>query len=344
MHNCHPAMQTYLADLEARHGLTIKYQRWSSRYQDKAPFRHEVELLGPPSGLPSAFDIPYKNEVRKVDVAHCVPQAGERIELVHGDGDNHFLVAAVDGRRVTLAFDLERLFEAPQAQGDLQPGLVLEAVLGAALPKAVQNVKDYRWVDEAARFVQWNVQGVDDQVAAWKNNIRDNEHELDRLTTMSASMVRKNSELREQCKGASSTTKKEREDNASKEFLALTKMVCPGGPVQTVDLDYGRLVIVLQPLFLEYDGSDYSMGAYTLQIAADTVRIWSDSGNRYPHPHVSSDGVPCWGNLGPHVAKLLGERQYVGLVATIGEFLKSYNERDAYRRIEHWDPDYSDEE
>lgn len=234
MHNCHPATQTYLADLEARHGVTIKYQRWSSRYADKGPFRHEVELLGPPSGLPAPFDLPYKTEIRKVDVANTIPQSGERIELTHGD--NHFLVAAVEGRRVTLAFDLECMFEAPQE--NLQPGLVLDAVLGTALPKAVQNVKDYRWVDEAARFVQWNVQGVDDQVAAWNNNIRDNEHELDRLTTMSASMVRKNAELCEQCKGASSTTKKEREDNASKEFLALTKMV--PDPVQTVDLDYDR--------------------------------------------------------------------------------------------------------
>jgi hypothetical protein len=338
MHICHPAMQTYLADLEHRHGIAIRYQRWSSRYQDRAPFRHEVELLGPFSGLPAPFDVPYKEEVRKVEVAHSLPQQGERIDLAIGD--NHYPVASVEGRRITLAFDLERLFEAPQ--GDLQPGLVLEAVLSQALPKAVHNVKEYRWQDEAARFIQWNVQGVDDQVNAWKQNIRENEHELERLTTMSASMVRKNAELREQSKAAQVMTKKDREDYAGREFLALTKMV--PDPVQTVDLDYGRLVVVLQPVTLEHDGCEYHMGAYTLQIAADNVRIWSDSGNRYPHPHVSSDGVPCWGNLGPHVSKLLGERQFVGLVATVVEFLHSYNERDAYRRIEHWDPDYSEEE
>jgi hypothetical protein len=338
MHICHPAMQTYLADLEVRHGIAIRYQRWSSRYQDRAAFRHEVELLGPFSGLPALFDVPYKEEVRKVEVAHSLPQQGERIDLTIGD--NRYPVASVDGRRVTLAFDLERLFEAPQ--GDLQPGLVLEAVLNAALPKAVHNVKEYRWSDEAARFIQWNVQGVDDQVNAWKQNVRDNEHELERLTAMSATMVRKNAELREQMKAGADLTKAERELKAKEEFTALVKMV--PAPVQTVDLDYGRLVVVLQPVTLEHDGCEYSMGAYTLQIAADNVRIWSDSGNRYPHPHVSSDGVPCWGNLGPHVAKLLGERQYVGLVATIVEFLHSYNERDAYRRIETWDPDWSEEE
>jgi hypothetical protein len=338
MHICHAAMQTYLADLEVRHGITIRYQRWSSRYQDRAAFRHEVEILGPFSGLPAPFDIPYKEEIRKVEVAHCLPQTGERIELMHND--NKHVVAAVEGRRITLAFDLERLFEAPQ--GDMQPGLVLEAVLSQALPKAVHNVKEYRWEDEAARFIQWNVQGVDDQVNTWKQNIRDNEQEAERMTSLVAALVRKNTELREQSRAASHMTKKEREQAAKAEFLGLTKMV--PDPVQTVDLDYGRLVVVLSPITLEYDGCDYAMGSFTLQIAADNVRIWSDSGNRYPHPHVSSDGVPCWGNLGPHVSKLLGERQFVGLVATVVEFLHSYNERDAYRRIEHWDPDYSEEE
>jgi hypothetical protein len=338
MHICHAAMKTYLEDLQARCGLPIRYQRWSSRYQDKAPFRHEIELLGPHSGLPGPFDIPYKGEVRSVEVATSQPSIGERVELLLGD--NSYIVAAVDGRRITLAFDLERLFEAPQ--GDIQPGLVLESVLNIAVPRAVENIKTYRWEDEAARFVQWNVQGVDDQVATWRSNVRDNEAELDRLTTMTSSLVRKNADLREQMKAAVASTKVDRQDRARQEFGSVLKMV--PAPVQTVDLDYGRLVVVLQPITLSHDGCDFQMGAYTLQIAADNIRIWSDSGNRYPHPHVSSDGLPCWGNLGPHVAKLLGERSYAGLLATVVHFLHSYNERDAYRRIETWDPDWSDDE
>ena len=39
MHVCHPNTQTCLADIEARHGVPIKYQRWSSQYADKALFR-----------------------------------------------------------------------------------------------------------------------------------------------------------------------------------------------------------------------------------------------------------------------------------------------------------------
>ena len=338
MHTCHPAMKTYLEDLEVRCALSIRYQRWSSRYEDKSPFRREIELRGPFTGSPSSFEIPYHDEVLQVEVTNSEPPRGERIEL-HVN-ERHFHVASVDGRRITLAFDLERLFEAPQ--GDLQPGLVLEAVLRVALFKAEQNVKTYAWEDEAARFVTWNVQGIDDQVNGWRQNVRDNEQELERLTTLTSTLVRKNAELREQMKAAVASTKVDREARARAEFRDVIKMV--PSPVQSVDLDHGRLVVVLQPITLENDGDEYHMGAYTLQFAADNVRIWSDLGLRYPHPHVSSDGVPCWGNLGPHVAKLMGERNYACLIAVIGEFLHSYNERDAYRRIEHWDPDWSEDD
>jgi hypothetical protein len=85
------------------------------------------------------------------------------------------------------------------------------------------------------------------------------------------------------------------------------------------------------------------MGAVTLMIMPDRVRMYSDSGRTYPHPHVSADGVPCWGNVGPGIAKLLGEGQYAALVAVIWEFLHSYNERDAYRHIQTWDPEYSED-
>ena len=340
MHMCHPAMQTYLADLEARNGVVIRYQRWSSRYQDKAPFRHEVELLGPYSGLPSPFQVPYKGEVRTIEVAHSQPPTGigERVELVQGE--NLYQVAAVDGRRITLAFDLERLFEAPQ--GDLQPGLLLEAVLGDAVPKAVLAIKNYAWVDEAARFTTWNVQGVDDQIAVWRGNVRDNDYELDRLTAVTAGLVRKNGELKESMKAASACTRQEREAKAQEEWAGLVRMV--PNPVQAVDLDYGKLTVVLKPMTIEDDSYEYQLGTFTLHISTDNVRIYSDTGKRYPHPHVSSDGIPCWGNLGPNIAKLLGERQYASLVSVILLFLHSYNEKDAYRRLETWDPDYNEDE
>ena len=334
MHHCDHTMAAYLDDWQAKLGLNIRYQRWSARYTDPAPFRNEIELLGPIAGSASECKLPYKDGTTTVTVVHGVPHTGEPVTI--SVEDDPCTVASVEGRRVRLAFDLERLFENP---GDIQPGLILEAVLGAALPKAAEYVKAYDWEREKTKFSAWMVSSVDGMVRNWKNAIRDNEYEANRLTSQISGLVRKNGELREQIAALETTTRPAQEQKAQEEFAALVKMM--PSPVTSVEVDYGKLSIVLEPLILEHDSTDYAMGCYTLTITSDKVHIWSDGGFSYPHPHVSSDGVPCWGNLGPGIGKLLGEGQYAALVSVILEFLHSYNERDAYRHIETWDPDYS---
>ena len=336
MHPCHANMQPYLADLEQRIGLPIVYQRWSSRYAEANPFKKEILLCGPLTGTPTSFSLPCAGTVHQVDLTQNAP-SGDIVNLVHDD--KVFPVCAVTGRRVQLVFDMERLFEVP---GDIQPGLVLEAVLAPALERAATFITGYDWKAETERFVTWNMQGTEAQVTGWRQNIKDNEHELERLFAMVSVLTRKNTELRELMVTTATATRKDREVRAGTEFLSLVKMF--PNPVESFDVEHGQFVVHLKPITLEDDGSEYEMGRFTLQLGNDAVRIYSDTGNRYPHPHVSSDGIPCWGNLGPHIAKLLGERQYAGLIAAIIEFLHSYNERDAYRRIEHWDPDHEDDD
>jgi hypothetical protein len=336
MHVCHANMQPYLADLESRLGLPIHYQRWSSRYQEHSRFQPALDLVGPYTGAPTPFSLPAGGEVREIRAVWCLPPQGDRIELEH-DG-NTYPVAAVQGRRVQLVFDLESLFENP---GELAPGQVLESVLEPALHKAAEHVKHYDWSAEQGRFVAWNVQGIDTQVATWRVQLRDNDYELDRIFTMSANLARKNAQIREMISTASSTTKVDTAKRAHDEFHELRKMM--PDVVESFDVEDGQLTAHLAPLTLEYEDVEYDMGRYLIQIGNDTVRIYADKGLRYPHPHVSSDGVPCWGNLGPAMARLLGERQYAGLLAAVVEFLHSYNPRDAYRYIEHWDPDYDED-
>ena len=337
MHHCDQTMAAYLLDWQAKLGLTIRYQRWSARYSDPAPFRREIELLGPITGAATECRFPYKDGVAVVDLVNGRPHTGEPVEVIVGD--EHFVVASVEGRRVRLAFDLEKLFEQPE---DIQPGRVLEMVLGAALPLAATYIQSYDWQRERTEFTAWMVSSVDGMVRNWKNAIRDNEYEANRLTSQISGLVRKNGELREQIVALEATTRPAQEQKAVEEFGALVKMM--PSPVVSVEVDYGKLSIVMEPLTLEHDGVDYEMGRYTLTITADKVHIWSDGGFSYPHPHVSSDGVPCWGNLGPGIGKMLGEGQYAALVAVVHEFLHSYNERDAYRHIETWDPDYNSDD
>ena len=334
MFNCHLQMRPFLADLRDRAKLPLTYTRALPRYQDNASFRHEIEVFGPPAGTPTPYFLPHAGTLHELQVVAALPYDGTAIMLSHDDAT--YTVASVLGRRVLLSFDLEHLFEEP---GGLAPGLVLEAVLAPAVLLAAENVRAYSWSAETTVFVNFNVVGIDQQILTWRNQVRDNEYELDRLCAMSAGTARKNSDLRDNIRAASQMTRQDRESKAQSEFEGLTKMVPE--VIRTLSVDHGRLTVVLQPLTLDVDECCYNMGSYTLHVDSDRVRIHSDNGRDYPHPHVSSDGIPCWGNLGSVIAKALGEREFVGLVTAIVAFLQSYNARDAYRDIEQWDPDYS---
>jgi len=53
----------------------------------------------------------------------------------------------------------------------------------------------------------------------------------------------------------------------------------------------------------------------------------------YQHPHISSEGYPCWGNISTSIPKLLAKLDLVGLTNLILKFLSSYRDEDAYTNI-----------
>ena len=57
----------------------------------------------------------------------------------------------------------------------------------------------------------------------------------------------------------------------------------------------------------------------------------------YFHPHVSTDGSPCLGNIGDDVNKLMAQREWGTLLLLLDEFLMSYNPLDPY--TQWFDPD-----
>ena len=50
----------------------------------------------------------------------------------------------------------------------------------------------------------------------------------------------------------------------------------------------------------------------------------------YFHPHISTQGSPCLGNIGEDVNKLLAQREWGTLLLLLDEFLMSYNPSDPY--------------
>jgi hypothetical protein len=59
---------------------------------------------------------------------------------------------------------------------------------------------------------------------------------------------------------------------------------------------------------------------------------------------VNAQGIPCLGNIGPTLARLLGAGEVSQSITLLLEFLRSYNPENPFLRIEKWDPEWEDEE
>ncbi len=332
-HPNHPALRARVQFIEQQHAVRIDWRRGCPAHRGDRAFRPAVEVVHPDYWRDRPRDVRLGDGVHSLRFPLHDWTTGER---VGGRQDDQFHeLAVVDGRVVYLLCDLEGDFEYPNG---VDEKLLLDTIFDQAVPLAARHINAYDWSAEKTAFVNWRVEAIDGQVRTWRSNIRDNDYELDNLTRRIANIVRVNAELRHNISVASEATRNGRAEKADTDFAALVKMI--PDVVEDVRLDYGRLNVRLAPVSIKHDGQGFPMGRYTLTFDGDSIRIVGDNGHEHPHPHVSTDGVPCWGNLAPAVGRLLGEGEYAALVSTIRSFLQSYNERDAYRELHTFHPDY----
>ena len=328
-HPRNPGLRARVQFLEQKHGVRLHWRHGTPPQPCDRRFVPALEVYHPLAWKEQRRDVTLGSETHPLRQPLQDWTHGERI------GD----LAVVDGRLIYLLVDLDGLFE---YAGGVDVNKLFDAVFDVAVPTAVAYVDGYDWSSERDQFVTWRLGALDSQVRTWRQNIRDNDYELDNLTRRITQLVRFNGDLRANIAATEGTTRSGRKEKATADFTALIKMM--PDLVEEVRTDFGRLVVKLKPVSIKHEGCAYEMGRYTVTFDGDSIRIHGDNGCEYPHPHVSSDGIPCWGNLGPAVGKLLGEGEYAALVTTIRSFLSSFNERDAYQELHHWDPDYEPDE
>ena len=332
----HPTL-TALIDFERqRTGIPVFWRRRQRR--DDGGFRPAIQFQGPTSAYPDRVMIPQDGNLFDVTVATGAINGGKEIGVKHND--EYYKLATVDGRYINFICDIEALFENPP-DGFL-PHKFFEEVAKEAVPAAREFIEAYKHDEEAKKYREWNMAGFEEQLSRWRANMRDNEFELDRAHSTIVNLIRKNRDLKDQLEAAGKLTRTKREELSKAEFQRVLKMM--PAPIRTVEIQSGELRLEIDSLSVEHDGVDYDLGALQVKIGSDRVRIFSLDGNSYAHPHVGDDGIVCWGSIGTEVAKLLGDREHAALVAVIVEFLQSYNEEDAYRRIEHWGDEPFDED
>jgi len=93
---------------------------------------------------------------------------------------------------------------------------------------------------------------------------------------------------------------------------------------------------------VEHKEKKYQMGEYEviLNSSKASITAFNLSNKRGPskqhHPHISSDGSFCFGNVRNDMFKMLAAEQYAMLLETIYYFLSSYNETNPFCSIESW--------
>jgi hypothetical protein len=99
------------------------------------------------------------------------------------------------------------------------------------------------------------------------------------------------------------------------------------------------------PVQIQYNGYVVDMGRYDVEIdldygvaEIDGMRIRGENHvEDNCHPHVSTDDVPCWGNLDDQVVALLAVQGWPGLVSATLALLSTYNPDSAYVPLSYWD-------
>jgi hypothetical protein len=259
--------------------------------------------------------------------------------------------AYVAGNQVTVLFKLDAIFEAPtnlDTDGDVDPdrvpALLFDALIPHALDLVAQNIESQRRDDARDRFARLKVDSWQSRYRRWENDLRYNESDLESACRRVERLAKACAELRQQIHAFDEHTRPELLAQAEEEFDQLTSMTPE--PFRELEIVDNTLRLETVDITLEHDERTYELGSLSVEIRLTDFRIRIRPGTdnqrveEYFHPHLSPDGVPCWGNVGPTVSQLVGERELAGLLPLIWRFLTSYNSRDPYLPIDRWDPDF----
>ncbi len=269
----------------------------------------------------------------------------DEAEPVKIDGDVFGLIAE---NRLYVLFDLAAIAQEPgnlQVDGDIAPedavGRIFEAVVGHGLERILEHIERYNYERELDDYIDSKLQGLRDDVRSWEQDLRDTRSQMSRASDRVERLSRECSNLRDKIQAFEAhadTTIRERIEG---EFEALLKMM--PDPIEHLRVVSRTLRLYTRPVKIEYEGSVYPMGRYRIEVPLRNVdlRIHAHENNQrveeHFHPHILPDGSPCWGNVGPGISQLLGERQIAEAMPIVWRFLNSYSAEAPYVGLENYD-------
>jgi hypothetical protein len=223
------------------------------------------------------------------------------------------------------------------ASEELEP--IVNAVLQVLIPKAKESAEK----SQLKQFKNAVSSAIETRVSEYKDRIEENEEEAQKLEQQLLNLQRQiNTDA--QAYKALDGTKGQWKKKAAREFEYLHRLT--ESLYESIRVDGEKLIAKTSEVSINYDGSSYEIGIFEVKIDLPTgdldIQNLTHKVAGYQHPHIS-DGKPCLGNIGSGVIRMLAEFELFGALQIIHKFLHSYNSQSPYHKIEHWNPDYVDD-
>ncbi len=202
----------------------------------------------------------------------------------------------------------------------------------------------------AQRFSEALAKGVQRRITDREEELRDAEHKADQAYYTILDFERKKPIIQKEVKYLKKLEQIRKPRLFRKQAHALIELRASGQYSDITVNDDGSITATTTPITIEYDGWQFPLGRYDINIdpkgdiKIEALDSPTDTDN--PHPHVSTDGRPCLGNIAADIPKMLGAMRIAEALQVLYEFLCEYNPDSPHERISRFDPtgQYYDED
>ncbi len=223
--------------------------------------------------------------------------------------------------------------------GDDGKGL-LESIFSSLVPKALEARDECM----KGKFRAAMAQAIARRLSDCRQRVKENEEELESAEDRLRNLARQIQTDR-QAVNVLDGTKGEWMTRAEKEFVSMRNLV--PNLYRRIFVDGDNLIALTHKVEIIHEGKMYEIGEFEVRITLHSgdldMRNLTGRTKECDHPHIR-EGKPCLGNIGPGVIKMIAEFELFGSLQMLHSFLKNYNEDSPYVKIEHWDPDYVEED
>ena len=193
---------------------------------------------------------------------------------------------------------------------------------------------------------------VDDKLSSARSVLAITVNELELCKTHQVDLMKRIELATQEVKDLEEIPKDALKDQMVDKAIEGVMKLYTSGAYSSVEFTLTDIEAITTPVWIKFNKLYYYMGTYKVSVPYNgsgvritaVIRPPEIPPGDYPHPHVSSSGSPCLGNISKAVPQYLKRGSYGILLGLIKEFLESYNPKSPYRRLDDYWIGYTEKE